>query len=184
MSLLSKIKTRSANALPKPAEQPSSTSITEMLKQEMARTKGEIPITAGSAPATIPAKPLPKSQEPEVVAKALGELVVEPGQLPDTSETLQAAMEELRHTLQELSANIDSDQVSTNVHRAMTFLRGHPRLADMLRPEDIGLLVRACAKSAGLVVGKKTANKVARTKRQEESAKLAAEMNIDDLDFG
>ena len=94
------------------------------------------------------------------------------------TEAEQQAMPEL---LAEVAANIDSPLISSSLSKVLIHIHSFPETRELLRPEDIGLLVRACGKSFKAVVAAKDTRSEAKAKRQSKVAE--AEALLADLDI-
>lgn len=84
-----------------------------------------------------------------------------------------AATQELRGHLNELSAKLVTHEVSDVLLRCMTFLDTNPAMREILLPEDIGLLVKALQSSAGVIITQKETKSTKKSARQEKVNELA-----------
>lgn len=73
------------------------------------------------------------------------------------------------------------DQVPTNVARCLKFIKEHSFLADILRPEAIGILVTGLRRSYGFIVKAKTEKGVKKKKRDQEVSQVLD--SLSDLSF-
>ena len=94
------------------------------------------------------------------------------------TEAEQQAMPEL---LADVAKMIDSPLISQSLSKVLIHIHNFPETRELLRPEDIGLLVRACGKSFKAVVAAKDNRSEAKQKRQSKVAEVEA--MLADLDF-
>jgi len=84
-----------------------------------------------------------------------------------------AATQELRMHLNELSTKLVTHEVSDVLLRCMQFLDTNPSMREILLPEDIGLLVKALQSSAGVIITQKETKSKTKTARQEKVNEFA-----------
>ena len=126
-----------------------------------------------------PAKELGQvEKQPTVADLVSADVSAAPTTPKPVTEAEQAAMPEL---LGELANMIDSPLVSTALSKVLIHIHSFPETRELLRPEDIGLLVRACAKSHGATIAAKEKRSTTKSKRQTKVDEAAA--MLADLDF-
>ena len=99
-------------------------------------------------------------------------------------EQPDASTEEITETFSEMIDELSvstGDQVPKNVARCLKFIKEHAFLAEILKPEAIGVLVTGLRKSYGFIVKTKSANsekKQARAKKQNAVLDSLADFSI------
>jgi len=125
-------------------------------------------------------KPVPHEEQvaaKEVATIKLAEISEKYVLNADATEKLpQTVLDDFTAKMQHLIFAMDTQELQTALHSVLNFAQENPHLRDILRAEDIQLVVRAARKSYGLTVVAKTKGKTRTTKKAALDADIMADL--------
>ncbi|MCK5506774.1 MAG: hypothetical protein KAJ10_16535 [Thermodesulfovibrionia bacterium] len=166
-----------ANSVPPQSNTDAFGVLTQTLKQSTPQTQS-IPSPASNPVNQQGTQPVvqPAQTAGLIVATDQGNIAVEDiGKFQFSTQPEQAsanATEQFRLHLNAMTAALNDDSLPDNIRRTMDFLDANPQMKDILMPDDVQEIVRACRKSYGGAVKKK----VKRRTKKSETERQANEM--------
>ena len=95
----------------------------------------------------------------------------------EASEKLpQDVLEAFASKMQYLITAMDTADLPNAMYAVLTYTQEHPHLKDILRANDVGLMVKACRTSYGMTVVAKSSNKKKATKKSALDADVLASL--------
>lgn len=130
---------------------------------------------------SVPSAPAPQNQPNLAAPTPVSPLVAPPAvsampALPDGMfhGTPSGALD-INQMLSELESSLETGALRENVDRILMQLHDNPDQCDLLRDEDIGLLVEACGRARDNVVQNKEVRKTRKSKKAQNVADLSAQ---------
>lgn len=99
------------------------------------------------------------------------EAVPSQAQTPAQPATEASNMQDL---LADLSQALDTNQISDVLHTVIRHIDAHPETADLLRPDEIGLIVQACQQSFTVTVTTKQQRQKKTSEKKQRQNRFSA----------
>lgn len=93
-----------------------------------------------------------------------------------TEQLSQTVLDDFAAKMQHLIYAMDTQELPTALHSVLSFAQENPHLRDILRADDIRLVVRGARKSYGMTVVAKTTNKTRTTKQSALTKDIMADL--------